>query len=422
MSLNMDFFRRRSSVSPYAIEKESLVDNSSKLTSFFFHQGGNIYVFSYKKKGTIKHTLIDAGDLYYRNHILSILRENEVNPANIETIIITHRHTDHSGLAYKLAKESRAKILVHSNFKSFVENDISLEERRWFGNFNNHLLSECDIVYLSGSRKSKLMNIGGIDFPILGKPVPIGKAGQLHILGVPENELTHTPDQLLVLYSPGNSFFTDGYDSSDGTLPSDNILFSGDLWLMTGPNYNRGLRNFYRRVRMYTFRMKVLLSFGRISHRNHREQDAAAKEALKKGFSLIRVKPGHGIEFLGSRIIPNGLLADRDILIKLGYAEDTDTSILKTKEMIDKVASLQDWSYTNFIRELHYWLELGYERDTVSSFLLRIYKEQQGGTRQVKKDRKQRRRRLLATLDRLKFDKTESDEIRNLAKSTLATL
>ena len=90
--------------------------------------------------------------------------------------------------------------------------------------------------------------------------------------------------------------------------------------------------------------------------------------------------------------------------------------------MIDKVASLQDWSYTNFIKELHYWLELGYERDTVSSFLLRIYKEQQGGTRQVKKDRKQRRKRLLATLNRLKSDKTEPDEIRNLAKSTLATL
>ena len=418
----MDFFRRRSSVSPYAIEKESLVDNSSKLTGFFFHQGGNIYVFSYKKKGTIKHTLIDAGDLYYRNHILSILRENNVDPANIENILITHRHTDHSGLAYTLAKESCAKILVHSNFKSFIENDISPEERRWFGNFNNHLLSECDIVYLSGSRKSKVMNIGGLDFPVLGKPVSIGKAGRLHILGVPENELTHTPDQLLVLYSPGDSFFTDGNNSPNGTLPSDNIIFSGDLWLMTGPNYNRGIRNFYRRVRMYTFRMKALLSVGRIMRRNHREQDAAAKEALKKGFSLIRVKPGHGVEFLGSRIIPNGLLADRDILIKLGYAEDTDPSMLKKEEMTDKVASLNNWAYTNFVKELHYWFELGYDRDTVSSFLLRIYEEQQGGPGQVKKDRKQRRKRLRATLNKLKSDKAEPEKIQHLAESTLARL
>lgn len=418
----MDFFRRRSSVSPYAIEKESLVDNSSKLTGFFFHQGGNIYVFSYKKKGTIKHTLIDAGDLYYRNHIFSILRENEINPANIENIVITHRHTDHSGLAYTLAKESRARILVHPNFKSFVENDISPEERRWFGNFNNHLLRECDIKYLSESGNSKVINIGGIDFPVLGKTVPIGKAGQLHILGVPENELTHTPDQLLVLYSPGDSFFTDGYYKPDGTFPSDNIIFSGDLWLMTGPNYNRGIRNLHRRVRMYTFLMKALLSGGRIMHRNHREQDAAAKEALKKGFSLIRVKPGHGLEFLGSRIIPDGLLADRDILIKLDYPENTDTSILKTEEIAEKVAYLKDWAYTNFIKELHYWFELGYDRDTVSSFLLRIYEEQQGGPGQVKKDRKQRRRRLLDALYRLKFDETESDEIHYLAESTLAAL
>ena len=418
----MDFIHRKSTVRPYAIEKESLVDNNSKLTGFFFHQGGNIYVFSYKKKGTIKHTLIDAGDLYYRNHILSILRENKVDPANIENIIITHRHTDHSGLAYTLAKESCAKILVHSNFKSFIENDISPEERRWFGNFNNHLLSECDIVYLSGSRKSKVMNIGGLDFPVLGKPVSIGKAGRLHILGVPENELTHTPDQLLVLYSPGDSFFTDGYYRPDGTFPSDNIIFSGDLWLMTGPNYNRGIRNLHRRVRMYTFRMKALLSVRRIMRRNHREQDAAAKEALKKGFSLIRVKPGHGVEFLGSRIIPNGLLADRDILIKLGYAENTDPSILKTEEMAEKVAYLNDWAYTNFIKELHYWFELEYDRDTVSLFLLRIYKEQQGGPRQVKKDRKQRRKRLLAMLKRLKSDKTEPENIQRLAESTLTHL
>ena len=420
--MNMDFFRRRNLVGPYAIEKETLVDNSSKLTSFFFHQGGNIYVFSYRKKGAIKHTLIDAGDLYYRNHILSILRENEVDPANIETIIITHRHTDHSGLAYTLAKESHAKILVHSNFKSFVENDISPDERRWFGDFNNHLLSECDIIYLSGSRKSKVINIGGVDFPVLGKPVPIGKAGQLHILGSPENELTHTPDQLLVLYSPGNSFITDGHNSADGTLPSDNIVFSGDLWLMTGPNYNRGIRNFHRRVRMYTFRLKALLSIGRITHRNHREQDAAAKEALKKGFSLIRVKPGHGLEFLGSRIIPEGLLAERDIMIKLGYPENTDTSFLKMEEISDKVASLKEWAYTNFVKELQYWFELGYNQDEISSFLLRIYKEQQGGTRQIKKDRKQRRKTLLDTLYRLKFDETESDEIHYLAESTLAAL
>jgi hypothetical protein len=134
------------------------------------------------------------------------------------------------------------------------------------------------------------------------------------------------------------------------------------------------------------------------------------------------VKPGHGVEFLGSRIIPNGLLADRDILIKLGYPENTDTSILKTEEMAEKVAYLKDWAYTNFIKELHYWFESGYDRDTVSSFLLRIYKEQQGGTRQIKKDRKQRRRRLLATLNRLKSDKTESDEIHYLAESTLAAL
>jgi hypothetical protein len=418
----MDILRRKNSIGPYLIEKENLFENGSTLTGLFFHQGCNIYIFSYKKNGTIKHTLIDAGDLYYRNHIFSILRENGIDPANIETIFITHRHTDHTGLVYTLARESQAKVLAHSNFKSFIEDDFSPEERKWFGNFDISRLKECDIEFLSKSDNSKTINIGGLDFPVLGEPVPIGMTGFIHILGVPENESTHTPDQLVMLYSPGTSFFPDGHNGTDGILPSNNFIFSGDLWLMTGPNYNRGIKNIHRRVRMYSFRLKALLSTGRIMRSNHREQDAAAKEVLKKGFSLINVKPGHGRGFLGGRIIADGLLADRDIMLKLGYPENTDTSILKTNEIADRVASLQEWAYLNFVRELHHWFELGYSRDEIASFLVRIYNEQQGGIKQVQKDRKQRRKRLRVTMNRLKSDKTEPDEIHHLAESTLDRL
>jgi hypothetical protein len=134
------------------------------------------------------------------------------------------------------------------------------------------------------------------------------------------------------------------------------------------------------------------------------------------------VKPGHGVEFMGSRIIPEGLLADRDILLKLGYSENTDKSILNTREMVSKVESLQEWAYTNFVKELHFWLELGYDRDEVSAFLARIYREQHGGTGQVENDRKQRRKILRATLNRLKADKTEREEMRYLAESALTAL
>jgi len=48
------------------------------------------------------------------------------------------------------------------------------------------------------------------------------------------------------------------------------------------------------------------------------------KEALKGHFSVVRVKPGHGQEFLGSRILPLGLPADSDLLKTLGDASDIE--------------------------------------------------------------------------------------------------
>ena len=87
----------------YRVTKEKLNGTNTELTSFFFNHGANFYVMSYEKEGIRKHTFIDAGDSQYRNQILSILIENDVNPDNIERIVITHRHTDHFGLADLLA-------------------------------------------------------------------------------------------------------------------------------------------------------------------------------------------------------------------------------------------------------------------------------------------------------------------------------
>ena len=405
---------------PYGISKEKLNDNSTYLISFYFHQGGNVYVFRYEKENTIKYTLVDAGDLYYQDHIFTIFAENEINPVNIERIILTHRHTDHVGLAAILAKESQSEIIAHSNFRNFIEGDMSIMERRWFGEFDTMGLKKCDIKYLYESESKEVRDIGGVKFKSLVEPVEIGEAGHLEILAVPENIMSHTPDQVLVLYIPKTSQPND-MRRLDGMLIN-HILFSGDLWLMTGPSYHRGVRHISRHLRMYAFRLKNLLSVGGIRRQDHREQDAETKEALKRGFSLIRVKPGHGDEFIGSRIIPNGLLADRDILVKLGYSEDTSKSILKKKDLSGKIAAIKEKAYTSFIKELHYWLESGYNPNEVSSLLVRIYKEQSGGIRQVRKDRKERRRRLKATLVRLKSDGAVSDELHELAESTLTAL
>jgi len=90
------------------------------LTSLLFRPGGNVYVLTYMKNGQKMHTLVDAGDYRYHGEMLSVLAENDISPADIERIIITHRHPDHTGLAYLLAKESGAKITAHHTFRGFV--------------------------------------------------------------------------------------------------------------------------------------------------------------------------------------------------------------------------------------------------------------------------------------------------------------
>ncbi len=161
--------------------------------------------------------------------------------------------------------------------------------------------------------------------------------------------------------------------------------------------------------------MKALMSGEGMAQRDPRNQDPKAKEALKKGFRLIRVKPGHGPEFLGTRIIPIGLLAERDILVELGYPLDTDKSLLRSVELAPQVSARREQAYTDFAKELVLWPELGYTLDEMAELLVRIYAEQTGGGPLVKEDRKERRGLLKVTLARLKDDDAQPDWIRQLA-------
>ena len=421
MSKNKGLTNSRSPGKSYRTEKERLSSTNTELTSFLFPRGANVYVFSYEEEGVRKHTFIDSGDWQYRNEILSILLENDINPANIERIILTHRHPDHCGLAVLLAKESGAKILAHSNFKSFVEGSISQEERGWLRGFNPSQLKDCDIEYLSQADKSQVRSINGVDFPSLTKPIDIGDTGKLMVLTCPQATSTHSPDQIIILYSPKN--FAHNYEEKyEDWRPTDDILFSGDLWLMRGPFRGWSFRTMSRRLRFGLHRMRNLITGRGRLHGNAREQDSKAKDALKRGFHLIRVKPGHGNEFIGSRIIPESLPADRDLLLELGFSLGTDKSILRRKDLTPKVTTLREQAYTNFIKESLFWMELGYTLNEISAFLVRIYKEQSGGDSAAQKDRKERRARLKATSTRLMDDDSASEELQQLAESTLSAL
>jgi hypothetical protein len=156
--------------------------------------------------------------------------------------------------------------------------------------------------------------------------------------------------------------------------------------------------------------------------RDPRQQDPKAKEALKRGFCLIRVKPGHGEEFLGSRIIPRSLLADNDMLVEFGYPLSAGKAVLRSAELAPRVSARREQAYVSFAEELTLWMGLGYTPDEISELLVRIYREQSGGGPLVEKDRQERREQLRGLLTRLKGDEVQPAEIRQLAESTQSPL
>lgn len=387
---------------PYLIKKEVLKGTSTILRSFLFNWGCNIYVLSYERNGATKHTMIDTGDRRYKPSILKLFKDNGIEPANIERILLTHHHHDHSGLLDIFCMLSGAKVLVHPDFKG---DSIELDMSR-FGKY---------IEWLPPAEDGLVRNIGDVSFPILGEPINIGKGAKLEILGLPKGDtVTHTVDQLMFRWTPENSPDTlkkTGFDFK----PTDEVLFSGDLWLIHPPGFLEGtlqgmLTSELRKERRRRF--------------DFRPQNRKEKNALKKGFSLITVKPGHGPEFLGSRIVGT-LLAKRDIMVKLGFDEDTKKDILNGEKLDTHVMELKEKSYQDFLDELNQWLNpveksgFGYKPDEVSKFLLRIYMEHTGGGELVGQDRKERRIELREKLSRLSNDTKQSEELRLVAESGL---
>ncbi len=406
---------------PYCITKETLKGTDILLVSFYFNNGANVYALACEKEGNIRHTLVDSGDPHYRTEILAILAEEGINPANIERIIITHSHSDHFGLAHLLARKSNARIFVRESFRDVIEQSIRSNKRNSLNDFDPARLKDCDIEYLPTPGEKEDRMISGIAFSRLMEPVKLGEIGTLEILAPPESKTTHSDDQVLVLYSPTTTD-PDSIKHQNNWLPTDFILFSGDLLLMRGPVRKWDLNMLPRRLDFYYHRVIKPLLKGAKLNLDHRKQDPQAKDALKTGFSIIRVKPGHGEEFLGTRIIPNGLLAQRDLLVKLGYTEDSSKAILRQKELAEEIVELKEQAYRSFVSELIHWLEVGYNISEISALVKRIYNEQSGGKRVVRADRQQRRVLLKETLARLEEDENQSDELRQMASATLSEL
>jgi glyoxylase-like metal-dependent hydrolase (beta-lactamase superfamily II) len=72
-------------------------------------QWGSVFLLDEDKKA-----LIDCGPTTSSRFVLEGIRAADVNPADIDYIIVTHVHLDHSGAAGKLLEEMpRARVVVH---------------------------------------------------------------------------------------------------------------------------------------------------------------------------------------------------------------------------------------------------------------------------------------------------------------------
>jgi hypothetical protein len=191
---------------------------------------------------------------------------------------------------------------------------------------------------------------------------------------------------------------------------------------MHGPLFSKGFREFSLRLRMASMQAKGILSGRKLPRRDPRLQDIQAKEALKHGFCLIRVMPGHGEDFIGTRMIPLCFLCDRDLLVELGYTMDDKKAVLKSDNLVEKIKTIRENAYAGFLKELLMWQEVGYCTMEMSDLLTRIYQEQKGGGPLVQEDRRERRLRIKETLDRLRDEGTNADGFRELAESTLLKL
>ncbi len=397
-----DLSRRQPLAQPYQITSEGLKGTSTKLTSFYFRLSSNVYALSYPKKDRIVHTLIDTGERHNGLIMLNLLKNNGIEPGCIETILLTHHHVDHSGLIDLICLVSGAKVLVHPEFE---EDKLGETDLPRIGRFMRRLPASLD---------HRSRRIGGVDFPLLGRPLPIGPGARLETLGLPGGDkFTHSFDQLIFYYSPQNSGQTRAKIGLN-FRPTDELLFSGDLWLMQSPIYPELTPRRSKALEM------VRQRGGRI---DYRPQNRREKDALKNEFSLIVVKPGHGPEFLGARIVGT-LNCRRDILVKLGFDENENKRVLKDPKQSASIKEIQEGSYLDFRNELEFWLRpigengLGYQVDEVVGFLIRIFREQSGGGRLVSQDRKERRLDLEEKLARLANDPDSSMELVRISGAT----
>jgi glyoxylase-like metal-dependent hydrolase (beta-lactamase superfamily II) len=148
-------------------------------------------------------TLIDAGFPGHYSVLLEGLRSIGREPRDIEAILITHAHADHTGFAERLSRETGAPVFVHEEDRTSLTRILQLP---WWG-----LLSNGWRPYISAMLAHAIWN-GVFTMSRVPRPKTFRHGDELDVPGRPV--VVHTPG-----HTAGEVSFY---------LPASRALFCGD--------------------------------------------------------------------------------------------------------------------------------------------------------------------------------------------------
>ena len=128
-----------------------------KITDEIYQIGGGglsspgdaaVYLIAYPSHSAV----VDAGCGGGIEKIINNIKECGVEPKDIEYLLITHCHYDHTGGAQELKDETGCKIVAHELDAHFLENgDDTVTAARWYGSTIEPLQVDIKITQTKGT-------------------------------------------------------------------------------------------------------------------------------------------------------------------------------------------------------------------------------------------------------------------------------
>ena len=144
-----------------------------------------------------------------------LLREAGIEVKNIDEIWFTHKHPDHTGLAYYLLQEKQMKILCHPGAKSFIEKEPPIKGLIESEKLDDFILKR--IYPMDMKRRKRIETLVRYLVKFYGQILSIGSHSVRVDDCFSDGEVRHG---IKVIFLPGHTF--------------DEVAFSIDYALITG--------------------------------------------------------------------------------------------------------------------------------------------------------------------------------------------